>query len=131
VGFYDHSLWEQTKKRGDSALRKLIDHGMRGASVTVVLIGAETASRRWVRYEIEKSHELNKGLMGVHINRLKDRTSNIDRRGANPFEQFVIRQNWFGRVTLADRYPTYDWVTDRGYENFSAWVESAAKADGR
>jgi len=28
-------------------------------------------------------------------------------------------------------YPTYDWVNDNGYLNFSDWVEKAAKKAGR
>ncbi|MGH3881019.1 MAG: TIR domain-containing protein [Actinophytocola sp.] len=40
-GIFDHSLWERTKLSGDAALRRLIDGGLRGASVTVVLVGLE------------------------------------------------------------------------------------------
>jgi hypothetical protein len=36
----------------------LIDNALKGTSVTAVLIGAQTASRRWVKYEIDKSVEL-------------------------------------------------------------------------
>src|SRR4051794_10955586 len=55
AGFHDQSLWEETVKRGVDAVRKLIDTGLEGTSVTAVLIGAETASRKYVSYEIEKS----------------------------------------------------------------------------
>ena len=55
AGFHDQSLWEETQKRGDEAVKRLIDDGLRDTTVTVVLIGAETANRRYVSYEIEKS----------------------------------------------------------------------------
>jgi len=32
------------------------------------------------------------------------------------------------QVPLSDLYPTYDWVTNDGYNNFSQWIERAAKA---
>jgi hypothetical protein len=49
--WYDGSLWEVTKKKGDKALRDLIDNGLKYTSVTVVLIGAETSKRKWVNYD--------------------------------------------------------------------------------
>jgi hypothetical protein len=35
------------KAKGDRSIQKLIDRGLDGASVTVVLIGAETYRRKW------------------------------------------------------------------------------------
>src|SRR5881397_2946215 len=55
AGFHDASLWEEAKKKGDAEVKKLIDKGLVGTSVTVVLIGAETANRKFVDYEIEQS----------------------------------------------------------------------------
>src|SRR5258708_6656611 len=55
AGFHDESLWEETTKEGDDAVRKLINKGLEGTSVTVVLICAQTANRKYVSYEIERS----------------------------------------------------------------------------
>jgi len=42
AGFQDASLWEEeTMKKGDDAIKRLIDDGLVGTSVTVVLIGSE------------------------------------------------------------------------------------------
>ena len=38
----------------------------------MVLIGAETANRPWVKYEIEQSIARKNGLLGIYIHRLKD-----------------------------------------------------------
>jgi hypothetical protein len=46
AGRHDASLWEETKKKGDSAVKALIESGLSGTTVTVVLIGAETATRQ-------------------------------------------------------------------------------------
>ena len=45
AGFWDASLWEEARKKGDAAIKKMIDDALRNTSVTVVLIGAETAHR--------------------------------------------------------------------------------------
>src|ERR1700687_3556392 len=52
AGFKDSSLWEEAKKKGDDAVKKLIDDGLRGTSVTVVCIGNKTAGRKFINYEI-------------------------------------------------------------------------------
>ena len=128
--FYDKSLWEETQKKGDSAIQRLIDQGVQGTSVTVFLIGAETDGRRWVDYEIKKSHEETKGLLGIYIHNLKDQFGRIDRRGTNPFDRWHIKSP-SGIVYFSSLYKTYDWVQHNGYNNLSSWVESAAKKAGR
>src|SRR5882672_10864622 len=65
AGFHDESLWEDAKKKGEAAVKKLINNGLEGTTVTVVLIGAETAGRKYVSYEIEKSVARGNGILGV------------------------------------------------------------------
>jgi hypothetical protein len=45
AGFKDKSLWEESKQKGDAAIKKLIDAGLTGTSVTVVCIGSATAGQ--------------------------------------------------------------------------------------
>ena len=71
-GWVDASLWEETKRAGPDAVQALIEDGLNGTSVTVVLIGAETAERPWVKYEIKRSIERGNGLIGVRIHSLRD-----------------------------------------------------------
>ena len=54
VRFYDKSLWEEAKKQGPLAIKRMINRGLEGSSVTCVLIGQHTWKRPWVRYEILK-----------------------------------------------------------------------------
>ena len=84
-GYSDGSLKEKNKTEGRASIKRLIDHGMRGSSVTCVLIGKETVRRHWVDYEIFKSIENGKGVFGVFIHGLEDSSGRIDTRGANPF----------------------------------------------
>lgn len=84
AGWHDASLWEESKRKGDAAIKRLIDEGLRGTSVTVVCIGAQTANRRYVDYEIQRSHERGNYLLGLHISHLKDRHGQADTLGAVP-----------------------------------------------
>ncbi len=130
AGFWDASLWEEAKKQGDEAIKRMINRGLENTSVTAVLIGAETASREWVEYEIKKSFERGNGLLGIFIDGIKDRYGFPDGRGANPFDRLYLEGN--GRRTyLSQIYPTYDWVQHDGYHGFVRWVEAAAQAAGR
>jgi hypothetical protein len=115
AGWNDASLWEESKRKGRSEIERLINDGLRGTSVTAVLIGAETATRPWVKYEITKSIERGNGLIGVRIHRLKDQAGRRGERGSVPT---ALSEGGF-RI--------YDW--DRN--NFGRWVEWAAVAAGK
>jgi len=84
--FYDSSLDEKARREGDSAVRRLINQGIEGTSVTCVLIGAETYARPWVRYEIAKSLEHGNGLFGIYLDSLSNFQGQYDARGSNPFD---------------------------------------------
>lgn len=106
--FYDRAEWEKIKRQGSVA--SWIEKQLSGSSVTVVLIGTETAQRRWVQHEIKRSIDLGKGLLGIYIHNLKDSSGNTGLKGANP---------------LPLDYPIYDWVDNDGYRNIGSWVEQA------
>src|SRR5438045_8978625 len=67
AGFIDAADFEQLKKKGDDAIETWIDDQLNGTSVTVVLVGKDTCTSKWVKYEIEKSEELGNGLLGIDI----------------------------------------------------------------
>src|SRR4051794_17379767 len=58
--------WETVKKGGDAAIQKWIDGQLSGRTCTVVLIGSETAKRKWIDYEIKKSWVDKKGVLGIN-----------------------------------------------------------------
>ena len=129
AGFIDSASWESLKRNGDDAVRRWIDTQLEATSVTAVLIGAETANREWVNYEIIQSTKRGNGLLGIYIHNVKDSSQMTDRQGHNPFD-FI---NWDGGkgAPLSQTYPTYDWVLNHGRQNLASWVEAAAKAAGR
>lgn len=77
--------WEEVRYKTDSKIKEWIDSQMAMRSCVVVLIGSETSSRKWIKYEIEKAYELGKGIVGVYIHNLKDSNGNQSSQGANPF----------------------------------------------
>ena len=125
--FLDKVEWESIKRRGDQAIQNWIDSQMKGTSVTVVLIGAETYQRPWVKYEIQQSHKLGKGMLGIDMYGMKDLNGNYDSQGINPFSQYTFT-NSKGSIII---YPVYSWVYDNGRNNIGTWIEQAAKAAGR
>jgi hypothetical protein len=131
VGRYDHSLWEEAKAEGDVAIQKLIDDGLKGASVTVVLIGPETYLRKWCLYEISKSHAGARGLLGVRIHNIKDQDQETTSVGPDPFAHVQVDSPLGVSTSLSGVYPIYDWVANDGYTNIDSWIETAAKAAGR
>ena len=125
AGFWDDASWESVKKQGDQAIKNWINRQMRGTSVTVVLIGAETCTRKYVLYELQRSHLEGKGILGIYIHNIKDQYGQIDDIGANPLD--FVKGNIRGiRTPLSDyNYKTYDWILDDGYHNIGNWIEEA------
>ena len=85
-GYYDASIWESARKKGDVALKRLINGGLDQTSNTCVLIGSRTYERPWVRYELLKSFKKGNHLFGVHINSIEDKDGNTKTSGPNPLE---------------------------------------------
>lgn len=100
AGYFDGSLEEKAKKEGDEAVKRMINAGMDGASVTCVLIGAETYTRRWVDYEILRSIEKQMGIFGVRIHGLKTKDGAIDQSGSNPFHYLGYAPTFEGSDAL-------------------------------
>jgi hypothetical protein len=127
VGFIDKADFEKLQRQGEAAVHRWINAQLVGTSVTVVLIGAETASRPYVQYEIEQSWSKGNGLLGVYIHGVKDAAGKTDVKGSNPFagKRFELSD---GTVVPIQ---TYDWVRDDGRENMASWIEDAAEAVGR
>ncbi len=135
--------WEKVRLKSDPAIKAWIDKELDMRSCVVVLIGSETASRRWVQYEIEQAWKRGKGIVGVYINKLKNSKGEQDSKGRNPFKQFCIDKtfNYIGlneepadanEVNLATVCRTFDsiyqsseLVYDDIKENIESLIEEA------
>lgn len=121
-GFVDAADWESIKKKGDAAIEGWIDDQLENTSVTVVLIGAETANREWVQYEILMSWNRGNGIVGIRIHNIKDQDQKTHTAGRNPFDDFKLP----GGALLSSVCQTYDWVADDGRKNLGKWADGAA-----
>jgi sugar-specific transcriptional regulator TrmB len=116
AGFQDASLWEEAKRKGEAAVKKLIDDGLDNTSVTVVCIGAKTAGRKYINYEIDQSIKRGNGIVGVQIHHLKDSSGNTDSLGNIPYK------------LEANDYKVYKYVD---FEKLANRIEEAAETAGK
>ena len=82
--------WETVTKRGDAAIKKWISDQMHGRSCTVVLVGSNTAGRKWINHEIVKSWDDGMGVVGIHIHGLKNLDRKVATKGSNPFATITL-----------------------------------------
>lgn len=110
AGFFDVSLWEATKRRGNDELKRLINSGLENTSTTCILIGSQTYERPWVRYEILKSMKRGNKLIGVHINGIPDKNKQTKDLGPNPFEYLGVTYSQDGRSLTLYEKQNGQWV---------------------
>lgn len=123
----NHNEWEEVKNRGDHAIRKWIDDNMKNRSCVIVLIGQETANRKWINYEITTAWNSGKALMGIYIHDLKDTCGNTDSKGKNPFDFIRLKNN----EALSKYVPIFEPDKNEAYNdiksNLEKWIEYAIK----
>lgn len=110
AGYYDHSIWEDAKLTSPISLKRLINKELENTSVTAVLIGSSTWSRRWVRYEIFKSMERGNTLIGIHINSIKGKDELTKALGPNPFDNLGIHVDASGLSGRPTEWKDGKWV---------------------
>lgn len=124
--------WEEVNSQSEAAIRRWIDAQMAMRSCIVVLIGATTSTRKWVRYEIERAYQLRKGIVGIYVHGLKDRNQQQTTKGANPFFSIYTKDGHrlSNYVTAYDPgYVTSTYVYNDIHDNISRLIEDAiAKA---
>jgi hypothetical protein len=111
--------WEAVKKGGDKAIQNWIDSQIKGRSCTIVLIGKNTAGRKWIDYEINKSWEEGKGVFGIYIHGLKNSNGKQSDKGKNPFSDIIAVYD----PPYSESKDVYDYIS----RNIEKWVEKAIK----
>ncbi len=76
--------WEEVLRKGDKAIGDWIRAQMAYKKAVIVLIGQQTAGRKWVEYEINQAWSDKRPLLGVRIHGLSSMGA-VDGRGASPF----------------------------------------------
>jgi hypothetical protein len=123
--------WETVKRGGDAAIKKWIADQMFGKSCTVVLIGRETAGRKWINHEIVESWNQRMGVLGVHVHNLKDSAGNTSWQGSNPFDGITVAGRPLLNIVPVYDPPGYFWDSTSYYkaikDNLAGWIEEAIR----
>lgn len=116
--------WEQIR-RNDSSIEKWIDENMKYKSCVIVLVGGQTSSRPWVKYEIKKAWDDKKGLLGIYIHNIKCPRNGTCNQGLNPFDQFTF-DNGSKLSSLVKCYNPnlFDAYNDIA-KNLEKWIDEA------
>ena len=109
--------WEKIKKGGKTAIKRWINNQMQDRSCTIVLVGRDTANRKWINYEIIKSWRSNMGVVGIYIYGLKNKKSYISKKGENPFNYISYENN----ETLSNIVKCYNPRGDNSRERYE-WI---------
>jgi hypothetical protein len=116
-GFFDSSVFESKERESPDVLKRFLRDGLHNTSVTCVLVGEETALRRWVRYELLQSFIRGNGLLAVQIHGI----ANLERRtgavGPNPFDSLAFEVE--GDRIKFKEYMQTGWQTARDGDSMS------------
>ncbi len=106
---FSDNKWEEVKSKGDRAIQNWIDEQMKYRSCLVVLVGEETANRKWINYEIKKAWSSGKGVVGIYIHNLKDPRYGKSKQGRNPFDYISLKNgNKLSSIVKCYNPNTYD-----------------------
>lgn len=117
--------WEEIKKGGEAAIKKWIDDTMINKSCVIVLVGEETAKRRWVQYEITKGWNDRKGVVGIYIHNIKCLKNGKCNQGSNPFDGITFKDgrklSTFVKCYNPNATDAYNDIAN----NLESWVDEA------
>ena len=114
--------WETVVSGKEKAIERWITDQMQGRSCTVVLVGENTANRKWINYEIIQSWKKGMGVVGIHIHGLKNKDGYVANKGANPFDFITYRDKKLSSIVKCynpqgnNSKERYAWIT-RHLEN--------------
>ncbi|MBT9156855.1 MAG: hypothetical protein DDT37_01846 [Firmicutes bacterium] len=104
---------------------------MDGKSCVVVLIGANTAGRKWINHEIVKAWNDKKGVVGVYVHNLQNSDQQQSTKGSNPFASIKYGDSGKMLSSIVKAYdPPYSTSTsvyNHIKEKLETWVEEAIK----
>ena len=120
-GFFDSSVFEASKRQSDDSLKNFLRDGMANTSVTCVLTGTDTWSRRWVRYEIARSVIKGNGLLSIYIHGVKDKDQRLAVKGADPLAQMGVYKSG-DQIYLAE-WKDGKWVK---YEDYTLAIPAGS-----
>lgn len=121
--------WETITKGGDETIKKWIAEQLDGKSCVVVLIGSNTAGRKWINYEIVKGWNDRKGVVGIYVHNLQDNNQKQSTKGENPFASITYGDAGKMLSSIVKAYDAPYSASKNVYDhiktNLADWVEEA------
>lgn len=119
--------WETVKRGGEESIKRWIDENMKYKQCVIVLVGSDTSTRPWVKYEIKKAWNEGKPIFGIYIHNIKCPRNGTCRKGDNPFDTIELNDG----DRLSNHVPCYDPRSDDAYgdisRNLENWVNTAPR----
>ena len=106
--------WESITSGGEAAIKNWIAEQMQGKSCTIVLVGSNTANRKWINYEIIESWNKGMGVVGIHIHGLKNLLGLTSSKGQNPFS-YITYDSTRSLSTIAKCYDPPGYTSKEKY----------------
>lgn len=125
--------WETVTGQGDAAIERWIKGQMSGRSCAVVLIGQNTAGRKWINHEIVESWNKGMGLLGIHIHNITNSADDQSSKGANPFSGVTIAGKSLSSIvkTYDPPFSTSRYVYNHIADNIASWIDDAVATRNR
>lgn len=119
--------WETIANQGVNAIENWINSQMANKKCVVVLIGADTAGRKWIEYEIKQGWNTNKGVLGINIHNLKNQQGLKSQKGSSPFRTFTINSTGMDNVVRTYDPPFTESTDVYNYikNNLEQWIDEA------
>ena len=121
--------WETVISQSEASIKNWIANQMQGRSCVVVLVGAQTAHRKWIRYEIVEAWNKGMGVVGIRIHGLQDQSRQVSIEGHNPFDYIQFNGNSLSSVVKcynpggSTSKERYDWIQ----RHLSAAIEESIR----
>jgi hypothetical protein len=123
AGFFDSSVFEAKRRESEDVLKRFLKEAIDGTSVTCVLVGANTAWRRWVRYELVRSLMHGSGILAVSIHTIKGFNQSVCAAGENPLNCLAFKVSAdrleFWEMNYVNGIPAWTPYTDAPSMKFS------------
>lgn len=123
--------WETVTGGGDKKIKDWIAGQMKWRTCTVILIGSNTADRKWINHEIKESWNKGMGVLAIHIHNITDSNDNQSSKGSNPL-YYVTHEPTKKRLsTIAKTYDpprttsteVYGYISD----HIEDWIDEAIR----
>lgn len=119
--------WKASDNQSDLEIQEWIDQQLEQSDCLVVLIGEETAKKKWINYSIKQAYALNKGIVGIFVHRLLDEEGDPSERGEDPFHYVDLNSIKFSRFVqrFESEHVTERYVYHAIRRNLTQLIEDA------